>query len=336
MRFHISLLLVPATFAFLNCNQTEPAQSGTDRKTGLQQPNSHDYAEEIIHLKSLGLKDEERSYSEIQTKFGFSAVPEAGNNGIPMEAPDLKKDMGLAKNAAAAGYMTWVEKFTTSAYPLKKVFYKQVYLNAGFEYLMTTHSGAATVDPVMVVFQYDDDNWKATGNLVNRAQPSLTVLGFSDDYIGLNPRVITRAYVSGYYAVLVYSYSTGSQGTVTFEEGTSCSGQPPGGYCIVGTPIKTTIPVAGVNVNVNNYYSGYLGGFKLTSTGGGDPKLYVFDYTALRGVYNDDTSENPSLNSFAWNFGFAFQSGNTKRAIVGGFYDGGNGILTGLEGTFHP
>lgn len=332
MRSILNLATASALIAFMGCTQTETGDGAAPERTGTE-PATSGYQSEIRELKAKGLPQdiEEALYAQIQRKHGMVAQPGATQAEQPAPKPAPQR---LAKASGQADDFTWYQQFVTSTYPLEVVSYQQFQLAAGTNWLMSTYGGGSVVDPVMVVFQFDDANWKSTGALPYTARHSLTILGYNDDNAGNHPAVRFTPPVSGYYAVVVYAYGSGSTGSVTFSSGPACSTQPPGGVCFNGRPYETGISVLGRAVNPFSFTSEHLNAFKLESSDGGDPKLYVFDYTAMTGVYNDD-NEDGGVNSFAWKYPLTFNYPRTMKAIVGGFRAGGTTVLSGYYGTLN-
>lgn len=330
MRIGTNLALASAMLALAGCSEMESADQVSGGSGNA--PAAPGYDSEIRTLKSRGLRPalEDALYARIQEKYGIvpAAAAPAGEAPAPKPAPARP----LAKVAGESDNFTWYPEFTADPLPLKVVFFKQFQLTAGTKWLMSTYGGPQNVDPVMVVFQYDDANWKSTGTIAFQARVSLTMLGYSDDNAGRHPAVAFTPPTTGYYAVVVYSYASYTTGNVTFSSGPACGTQPPGGVCYNGRPYETGISVVGRSINPYEYADAF-NAFKLESSDGGDPKLYVFDYTSNTGLYNDDNEDGGTVNSFAWKYPVGFPNDGFVRVIVGGYREGGTGVLKGLSGV---
>jgi hypothetical protein len=298
-------------------------------------PQQQAYDKEVLALKAAQVPDFDSQLAKLQAKFailpGKTFDKEQRKN-----VPQQPRGFGESRQALSSGTAVW-----TQPYDVKATYYETMSLTAGQELWWSTTAIDANVDPVMVLFQYDQvDNGCSVSST---SVPKLTIKAYNDDYDGAQSRINYTVPATGCYALVIYAYSPAAAGTVGLVKD-GCDAPPPlqcdsnGGVPICHQyppPLCRVTSPGGYDVAVSAAGAAVRGAPGLdfmtanSTSGSADTRLFVFNFSDLTGAENDDTYG--SLNSAIDRTDFKFINGWPNAVVLTGYSSGGTATFTGYR-----
>ena len=296
------------------------------------------YEREVLALKAAQVRDYDTRLAELQTLYGVEpgeTFDLAQAKSIQRPRHSAEPGLGQTTQALSSGTVMW-----TQSYDVKATHYETMNLSAGQKLDWYTYPVDAGVDPVMVLFQYEQVDSGCSVHAT--ATPKLSIKAFNDDSGGsTHSRINYTVPTSGCYALVIYAYSSSQAGTVGLNKDgcdapppPQCSGTNPV-HCTQGQP-QCYLSTPGFGPHVPATGTAVRGAPDLdfmtaeSANGPSDPRLFVFNYSNGSGAANDDlTSTN--LNSSIDRSDFKFVNGYPNAVLLTGYSSGGTATFTGYR-----
>lgn len=322
-------LVCAASAMALGCSATDGGSQTDEAK--LPPAAEAEYLTQIGQLKEAASPDYDRQLDQLKERYG---IPRSEMH------PELLQD-SPAKQLVAQGQDSKIQALAgagevyTLTYPVAQPYQDVRYLVAGEVVDWYTQGGAQGIDTVMVLFQYDNAQFKSSGSLPNSAVSTLKIFGYNDDIGGgdYHSRMTTQIATAGWYVIMVYPYTYGSSGVVQLvkqgckPDGPLCQGPnclPPTQTCYGDQPISIAIGGTAVrNVAMDAMLTN-------NNTGGADPRLFAFNLTDLKnGAANDDyLGVNSRIDLGA---DFRFTGAGANAVLLSGYNTAGSATFHGYK-----
>jgi hypothetical protein len=320
---------------------------------GSSKPSQTDYAVEKQNIKT-SVKSQaslETKIHSLQKKYGISPIdmriganqPEIIKPAPCAACPKTQMTMPLPKSADIQYDIFGIKSVSAT---IERPYYEQFYVPAGQSITVTVTGTQPSIDPFLVIYNITQ------GSLTDyQSQQKMAVVGWNDDYSGLNSRVATGTFsTSTYVVVLAFAYDAYSKGmaNISIQIGGTTLTRP--NVWIKGTAIfhdnyeSQYIDKTGALVNVlangwtqylpgttvfnaadYNYWNGEYNWGTYKPACSGDTYIWAFNLTQMKGMANDDSPGglcSSLLNDASWT---SFPSGYhyPNFALLGGYSEGG-------------
>lgn len=291
-----SLALLSSIGLFINTVGCVNNESGETSATFGPTTSEERYSSDVTRLKqNVRPQDYDESLIKLQEKYGIQRQIVLPENKLH-DGLGKKEINNDTKPASAIGVLPKAAGTVyTGTYTPAVIYTSTVYLSAGDVVEYYTSNGSSGVDPVLVLFdvQNQSSDFKSTGIINSGGNLGITyIYTHNDDFSGRHPKITYTATESGYYGVQCYPYSSSSTGTVTLTRSITHSGTT--------TTTNTSISVVGTVFKYSSliYPTPYIRTENLQN--GADPWLWMWSYSWNNGMgaENDDAaSGQQGLNS---------------------------------------
>jgi hypothetical protein len=328
------IAMAAASLLALGCG----AEAGSDA-SGPTDAQRQAFEKEVVALKGARAADYDARVAELQVKYGIRPGETFDTHrpkATPQVRPSSEEGLGETRQALSSGTAMW-----TQSYDVQATYYETLSLEAGQELNWWTTAIDANVDPVMVLFQYDQT--ESDCSVSASAVPKLSIKTFNDDYgNSTQSRIHYTVPTTGCYAVVIYAYSPQQAGMVGLNKD-GCTA-PKGGVCSGSNPVVCTQPQPAICMQTTGGYGSAVAATGTAVRGApdldfmtavnsseySDPRLFVFNYSNSTGAENDDISGS-NRDSAIDRSDFKFINNYPNAVLLTGYSSGGTATFVGYR-----
>jgi hypothetical protein len=324
------IAMAASSLAALGCGDAGSASAPTEAQRQA-------YEKEVLSLKAARVADYDAKLADLQAQYAIlpgETFDLERPKSVPRPRPSTEAGLGEAKQALSSGTAVW-----TQSYDVKATHYETMSLTAGQELWWWTTPIDANVDPVMVLFQYDQLD--SGCSVFASSAPKLSIKAFNDDFGGsTQSRINYTVPATGCYALVIYAYSPGQAGTVGLNKDgcdapapLECTGtnpticrQPPTACHVTNSGYGAAVSAAGTAVRSAPDIDFMTA---VSTSGPADPRLFVFNFSNQNGAANDDSAGG--YDSTIDRADFKFINNFPNAIVLTGYSSGGTATFTGYQ-----